>query len=407
MIPVSVRNIEFIGHSDQNGRGDGVQVMVHKGHAFVGHMFSDGFTIIDVSDPRRPRQVNFVAAPPNSRALHLQTNGDLLLTVNAPNIWVLQGYSDPNDYFKASITETFTKREKTFTAGLRVFDISKPAEPREIGFMPVDGLGLHRLWYVGGRYAYASCHWQGFTDHVLAIIDLAKPTRPEVVGRWWLPGMHTAGGETPSWSGRRYALHHAIVSGNLAYAAWRDGGMTILDVADPTAPKLLANRNWSPPFGGGTHTPLPLPGRNLAVFADEGNFDNCANGIQRCWVFDVREPTNPVQIAAFSTPAQEDYCKKGAKFGPHNLHENRPGSFQSEQLIFATYQNAGVRVFDITDPFAPREVAHFVPPAPETMVDPRPNRPRVIQSNDVYVAPDGLMYVTDVNDGLTILQYKG
>ena len=66
-----------------------------------------------------------------------------------------------------------------------------------------------------------------------------------------------------------------------------------------------------------------------------------------------------------------------------------------------------MRVFDIADPFGPREAAHFVPPAPEKMVDPRPNRPRVIQSNDVYVAPDGLMCVTDVNDGLTILQYKG
>jgi hypothetical protein len=150
---------------------------------------------------------------------------------------------------------------------------------------------------------------------------------------------------------------------------------------------------------------LPLPGRSLAVFADEGNLDNCANGIQRCWVFEVREPTNPVQIA---DPGRRRLLqKKRAKFGPHNLHENRPGSFQSEQLIFATYQNAGVRVFDITDPFAPREVAHFVPPAPEKMVDPRPNRPRVIQSNDVYVAADGLMYVTDVNDGLTILKYNG
>src|SRR5229473_3598947 len=359
MIPVSARNIEFVGHSDQQGRGDGVQVMVHKGHAFVGHMFSDGFTVTDVRDPRQPRPVNFVAAPPNSRAFHLQTHGDLLLTVNSPNIWVLQGYADPNDYFKPPTPETFTRRDKAFTAGLRVFDISKPAEPREIAFMPVDGLGLHRLWYVGGRYAYASCHWQGFTDHVLAIIDMQEPTRPEVVGRWWLPGMHAAGGETPTWSGKRYALHHAIVAGN------------------------------------------------LALFADEGNLDNCANGIQRCWVFDVREPSNPVQIAAFPTPAEEDYCRKGAKFGPHNLHENRPGSFQSSDLIFATYQNAGVRVFDIADPFCPREVAHFVPPAPERMVDPRPNRPRIIQSNDVYVAPDGLMYVTDVNDGLTILQYKG
>jgi hypothetical protein len=51
MIPVSAHNIEFVGHTDQNGRGDGVQVMVHKGHAFVGHMFSDGFTITDISDP--------------------------------------------------------------------------------------------------------------------------------------------------------------------------------------------------------------------------------------------------------------------------------------------------------------------------------------------------------------------
>jgi hypothetical protein len=66
----------------------------------------------------------------------------------------------------------------------------------------------------------------------------------------------------------------------------------------------------------------------------------------------MREPTNPVQIAAFPPPAEEDYCKKGAKVGPHNLHENRSGSFQSEQLIFATYQDAGVRVFDIADPFA-------------------------------------------------------
>ena len=198
MTPVSARNIEFVGHSDQGGRGDGVQVMVHKGHAFVGHMFADGFTITDVRDPRTPRPVNFVAAPPNTRAFHLQTHGDLLLTVNSPNIWVMQGYSDPNDYFKGSITDTFTKRDKAFAAGLRVYDIAKPESPREIAFMPVDGLGLHRLWYVGGRYGYASCHWQGFTDHVLAIIDMKEPTRPEMVGRWWLPGMHAAGGEVPS-----------------------------------------------------------------------------------------------------------------------------------------------------------------------------------------------------------------
>ena len=121
----------------------------------------------------------------------------------------------------------------------------------------------------------------------------------------------------------------------------------------------------------------------------------------------MREPTNPVQISAFPTPAEEDYCKKGAKFGPHNLHENRPGSLQSEDTIFATYHNAGLRIYDIRDAFQPKQVGYFVPPPPEKIVDQRPNPTKIIQSCDVYVDPNGIMYMTDTNAGLYILQYEG
>ena len=38
-------------------------------------------TVVDVRDPKHPRNVGFFAAPPNTRAFHLQTHGDLLLTV--------------------------------------------------------------------------------------------------------------------------------------------------------------------------------------------------------------------------------------------------------------------------------------------------------------------------------------
>jgi hypothetical protein len=37
-------------------------------------------------------------------------------------------------------------------------------------------------------------------------------------------------------------------------------------------------------------------------------------------------------------------------------------------------------VYDIKDPFRPEEVAFYVPPDPAKMMDPRPNRPQVIQS---------------------------
>jgi hypothetical protein len=320
----------------------------------------------------------------------------------------MQQFQTDKDYFGGSPADRLKGTGQMFTAGIRVYDISKPDKPREIGFMPVDGLGPHRIWYVGGRYAYASIHFADFTDHILAIIDLSDPTRPQIVGRCWIPGMWRGGGETPTWpAGRRFALHHALVSGNFAYGAWRDGGLTVMDISDATKPKIVAHRNTNPPFGGGTHSPLPLPDRNLLVVADEPTSANCKDGLRYIWMYDIREPSNPVSIATFPQPAEADFCAKGGFFGAHNLHENRPGAFQSSEIIFATFYNAGVRVYDIKDQFRPREIAYYVPPNPAKMVDPRPNRPQVIQSADCYVDRNGLMFLTDPNAGLNILQYEG
>ncbi len=61
----------------------------------------------------------------------------------------------------------------------------------------------------------------------------------------------------------------------------------------------------------------------------------------------------------------------------------------SSTLIFATYQNAGIRAFDISNQFAPKEVGCLVPPQPKTLADTRPNRARVIQSADVFVDAQG------------------
>jgi hypothetical protein len=91
--------------------------------------------------------------------------------------------------------------------------------------------------------------------------------------------MNIAAGETPTWPpSRRYGLHHAIVHGDRAYAAWRDAGMVVLDVADRSAPKLVAHRNWSPPFGGGTHNCLPLPDREILIVLDKVVLDHQADG---------------------------------------------------------------------------------------------------------------------------------
>ncbi|QRN37107.1 LVIVD repeat-containing protein [Pectobacterium carotovorum] len=404
------RNMRLIGHSDQGGRPDGVQVMVHRGYAYIGHMVSQGVSIVDVRDAKNPKPAGFIAAPPVTWNIHLQTHDDLLLVVNARDLFADASFAEEKVYYTRSVADTVStkQQDKSWSAGLRIFDISTPDKPREISFLPLDGIGIHRIWYVGGRWAYVSALLDGYSDYIFLTIDLADPQRPEVAGRYWLPGMHTAGGETASWpEGKRYALHHAIISGDTAYGSWRDGGLTLLDVSDRTNPQLISHRNWSPPFGGGTHTALPLPDRDLLIVLDEAVLDNQEDGEKLIWVFDIREPSHPVSIATFPQPKEADYVKKGAHFGPHNLHENRPGSFISSSLIFATYQNAGVRAYDISNPYQPKETGALVPAAPERMVDKRPGRPQVIQSCDVFVDANGIIYSTDYNAGLSIIEYRG
>jgi len=150
-----------------------------------------------------------------------------------------------------------------------------------------------------------------------------------------------------------------------------------------------------------------LADRDLLIVLDEAVLDHQEDGLKLIWVFDNRVKANPVSISTFPTPAEADYVHKGGHFGPHNIHENRPGSFVSSQLIFATYQNAGMRVFDIRDPYRPKDVGALVPPAPTRMTDHRPNRAQVIQTADVFVDAGGLIYSTDYNGGLYILEFNG
>ena len=64
-----------------------MQLMVHRAYAYVGHMFSEGFSDIDVKDPTRPKAVQYVPASPNTWNLHLKVHDDLLLVINAKDMF--------------------------------------------------------------------------------------------------------------------------------------------------------------------------------------------------------------------------------------------------------------------------------------------------------------------------------
>lgn len=367
--------IRLLGHSDLNGFGKTMQAMSFHNCLYVGHLTPGrGTSIVDVKNPRDPVLIGNLPGYENTFSPKVQVAGDLLLV----------NYEQKTD-------------EKAARVGFSVFDISNPKKPREICFYCTGGKGVHRITYTGERYAYVSAIPDGFDDRMLLIIDMKDPEHPVEAGRWWLPGQWVGGGETPGWPpGLNCKLHHALVHGNRAYLGMWDGGMYILDISDPSHVTEVSHLSWAPEEGGCTHTALPLPTRDLLVVTDESTKDNCQEPPKYVRVIDIKDEKAPGILSRFPVP-EGDFCSKGLRFGPHNLHENRPGSFISDTLIFATYNNAGVRVVDISIPGQPVEVDSFIPDAPPGQ--------KVIQTTDVYVQADGIMYLTDrASGGIHILE---
>ena len=416
---VTSQRMDLLATCDLAGRPDSLQVMLGRGHAFVTHPFTGGFSVVDVRDPTRPAPVAYVPPPAGTRTLHLQLSGDILLVTNEADNSASAKYLDKAQYFGTQLGQD-TAGLAAFSAGVRIYDVSVPGRPAEAGFLPIPGFGVHRLWWDGGPLATASSMPLGHDDFILSVLDMSDPLAPALVGHWVpaLPEPDRAalnqGGQ-----GARVGLHHAILGGTLAYGAWRAGGLYITDVSDGRLCPAgsLSPETWG---GGNTHTTLPLPGRDLVVLADESVLDHQADGDRRIWLLDVADRSAPRVIGALpepgrprsalpgSAPAGPDFRAMGGVFGPHNLHENRSGTWRSEDLIFATYQNAGVRVYDIADPAAPQEVAFLVPPPPAAIVDPRAAGGALVpQTADLVVSTEGLVIASDLNGGLSLMQFGG
>jgi hypothetical protein len=258
------------------------------------------------------------------------------------------------------------------------------------------------------RYAYISTELEGFVGNILVIYDLRDPKKPDEISRWWMPGQNLGGGEKPSWSGKRYRLHHALRFGDEMWASCWHGGFRIIDVADLRKPKTVASFNYHPPFPEPTHTVMPVPvklgGKRIAIAIDEEDQALSANEVHArrgrphagMSIFDVNDYTNVKPLSLFEVSELDSPFARtpGVRFGAHQFHERMAGT-----LVFAVWFSAGLRVVDVADPSAPREVGYFIP-------EPAGGRPAP-QSNDVVLDQRGLIYVVDRHVGFDALEFDG
>ena len=435
-----IKNMEVVGFSDLNGINAFQMALYKTGdkyYMYCGSFKGAGVNILDVTDPSRPQVVGCV--------------------------WV----SDPEVYFAQSTPKIQVADDKLIVAlgggvpflhgikagdpaddGLQIYDLKEdPVHPRLLSHWHTglpNGMGVHRFAYNGGKYVYMPAECPGFVGFIVRILDISDPCNPVEAGRWWKPEQFKDGmleGTYPVGHAaeKDWPMCHACTLSadrlNELYPGYFGGGGIILDISDPTRPKLISQLMVQPPFAGKLcgarcHTYLPLTGRNFAVLTNEGERfpfftkENIAASahpgaqpMNNLHMIDVSDPKDPVLVAEFPYPeVPEGFpyrnfndCGIGAQgpFGPHNVHEpmGKPWLQDDPNLIYNCYFHAGLRVFDVSDPYYIKEIAYFIPPNPEKLLFQIPvPGPMIATTEDVVVDDRGYIYIDTWHDGMYILR---
>jgi len=393
------KNIEFVGYNDLNGNPSlkiAMQVVNDRWYIYTGHFWNPGWSIVDVTDPTKPEYIKHVPGPDNTETNQVQVADGIMVTnmerkIAIPGREIL---------------------DKPFEEGIYIWDVKDPVNPKRLGHFKTGGTGTHRNHWEGGRYVHLSAAPRGFQGNIYIIVDIADPANPVEVGRWWLPEQWAAGGGVTS---KRVHLHGpAYPVGDRAYLPYGGGGMVILDISDITLPRLVSRLEFSPPFNDRLpcHTVLPLPRRKLALVDSEAIAEECQEPLNIAGIVDIADEENPRLISLLPLPAPppdapyKNFSVKGGRFGPHNFHhyQNQPHYEDRDDRAYLTYFNAGLRIYDISDPYLPREIAYYVPPDPKKKIGELPRGKLVVQSEDVIVDTRGYIYMIHKNQGVYILR---
>jgi hypothetical protein len=394
-----------------------MKLLAHHELAGYGGL-GEGVAMQQTSDGRRILWLAHEAAPKNFSGVDVTDprNPKLIVQTDLPHMKLRSNSLDLVGDTLAVAYQASSVGIKP--AGVDLFDVSKPEQPRLISHFDCSGphsRGVHALWFVDGKTIHMAAGSADFQprhpldDQFYRILDVSNPSKPVETGRWWYPGTREGdAAPAPKRLAKQFDMGFRAHNTNVfpqrpdrAYVGYIDGGAFVLDISDQSNIKVVSQWNPSPPFNGFTHTVLPLFERGLWIVSDECVLDNGADWPKLVWVIDARNEANPVPIGTFPAPPFDAFARRGGRFGAHNMHENLPGplSFQSDTIIVGTFFNAGVRVYDTRDPYRVEEIAYFVPGAP------RLSPAGSIQLNDVYVDDRRIVYTVDrFTGGLYVLE---
>ena len=440
------KNMRLVGHNDLQARSAYQPVIHQQGNRWIayiglhggtalnpltGKMEPNGTSIVDVTDPRKPRYLHHI---PRSAEGTGEAGG-------AQMVRVCDGKGLP----KGDPAKTYLLRT-VGNQGHEVLDVTDATKPTLVSTVLSGLTTTHKNWWecdTGIAYIVAYKKEAGWRSRGAKIFDLSDPAHPRFIRDYGVIGQEPGSKIEPV----PQPFHGPIRLGNRVYFGYGTSRSGILQIVDRE--KLLrGNPASSDPFAptpenilyaqigrldtypnGGAHTTFPVLGMqiqefskneqgktaNFVVLVNESTQNECRESRKMVFFVDITDESKPFSVANFHVPeASGNFCSRGGRFGAHSSNESFTPVYY-KRIVFIAYFNAGVRAVDIRDPYQPKEVAYYIPAITDktdkrcVKVDGGGEACKVaIQTNNVEVDDRGYIYIVDrANTGLHILELTG
>jgi hypothetical protein len=230
-----------------------------------------------------------------------------------------------------------------------VYDVtSNCAQPRLIAEAIFEGNAGHEgNWAPDGLTYYGSNGGNGYA------IDMSDAAAPTLIAQF---------------TGTGHGLSFSDDGTRGYFVSLAPPGLSIVDTSEiqRRAPGARTREIGATYWGDGAiaqHTiPVTIKGKPYIVFVDEGGF-----GAAR--IIDITDERNPVVISKLKLEihlpenrgqATADGAAGVIQYDGHYCSVDKP---VDPTVLGCGYAWSGIRVFDIRDPYLPREIAYYVPPA--------------------------------------------
>jgi hypothetical protein len=380
-----------------------VETAVKGGYAYLCRTGPDqGLVVFDISDIEKPTQVGY---------LKLEAGFEPDIEVSDDGMW---GFWETQRFPTSAEVPSVTDPGANLHRGVHIVDLSDKANPRWAGFSPTTPDGPHSITYanISGRhvlfqsvyafaYAYGDAEVPGQQRLIVSELDTSLPlAQLKTLAEYVEPGATGGPGLFPH---DVSVQTHPVTGQVLAYVAYWDVGVVILDVTDPASPrKVGVATDFGPAGYRAVHMARAFPhlidGRHVTVVEPEIGAEPDSGYVT---FLDTTDPANPTYLSSWLLPG--NLTSEGGALGPHYF------DVADGRVALASY-HAGFWVIDVHNAenlMRPRTVAYaLVNATGQALPGPAGGLGAGSSAFDAWWY-EGYVVAGDVHGGLAVYRYTG